>query len=472
MTKNRAGRGPSVVKRIFSFAVLASVSACGDKGDRGAAVGDCDPVNQIVIVEPGGVASGAGGSGNLARTDGDGGRASEGGNAGAGGSAGTGDSGSAGSSSGGAGSGLSTGPGDFCVVAPWTNAPAQFTSESGTTNLPAGTYTLRYLGGAQIHDATEGYEVSSHYDIGGIQAGHHIYNGSDPSSSSTSIWLDPSNTVGSLPSVAAAEQANAGSTWTIQVTAGPLFITYYDNDYSDNQGPGSQFCIETQSTEGSTAQAGGAAAPPYHELTKPGAWSTLDSAAVNIGSGYASAAFDGRYVYGVPGGSGIVPRYDTQAELASPASWSTFNVTALSSSTGFRGAAFDGRYVYFIPYTHGDASLSGTVTRYDTQASFAQATSWSTFDVSRVNPGAKGFVGGQFDGRYLYLVPYGTEYVLSGVVARYDTQASFADPKAWTTFDTRTVNPNAEGYYGATFDGRYLYLSPYSNGYGSYSHRF
>ena len=66
-------------------------------------------------------------------------------------------------------------------------------------------------------------------------------------------------------------------------------------------------------------------------------------------------------------------------------------------------------------------------------------------------------------------MPYGTEHVLSGVVARFDTQASFADPKAWATFDTRTVNPNAEGYYGATFDGRYLYLSPYSNGYGSYS---
>lgn len=39
--------------------------------------------------------------------------------------------------------------GDFCVTAPWTDSPAQFVTADGATMLPAGTYTLRYMGGAQ-----------------------------------------------------------------------------------------------------------------------------------------------------------------------------------------------------------------------------------------------------------------------------------------------------------------------------------
>ena len=143
---------------------------------------------------------------------------------------------------------LSTGPLDFCVVAPWNDSPEQFVSSTGATSIPAGAYTLRYVGGAQNHDEYQqyggNYEVSAHYAIDGLEAGHHIYDGADPYSSVTSVWLDTSGLVGDLPDVATVESTNAGHTWPIALAGGPLFVTYYDNDYSDNIGPGTELCID------------------------------------------------------------------------------------------------------------------------------------------------------------------------------------------------------------------------------------
>ncbi|MFI5300354.1 MAG: hypothetical protein ACHREM_19880 [Polyangiales bacterium] len=155
---------------------------------------------------------------------------------------------------------ISTGPADFCVVAPWLNTPQQFVSASGATTIPAGTFTLRYVGGAQSHDDLDEYaggcgekagvsptcfEVTAHYLIAGLQAGHHIYDGADPGSSTTSVWLDGTGTVGNLPDVASVEKANAGHTWPITLAGGPLYITFLDNDYGGNVGPGTQLCIDT-----------------------------------------------------------------------------------------------------------------------------------------------------------------------------------------------------------------------------------
>jgi hypothetical protein len=358
---------------------------------------------------------------------------------------------------------------EFCVTAPWTNAPAQFVSTRGATVIPAGNYTLRYMGGAQSHDDTDAwaggcgeapgtsptcYEVTAHYAIDGLEAGHHIYNATDPASSSTSIWLDATGLVGNLPSVAAVERANTGHTWPITTTGGPLFITYYDNDYGGNVGPGSRFCLEQGA---------------YHDVNNPQNWTTLDTTSVRGGGG-AGTAFDGRYLYIAPGDDESVHRYDTRAAFAGTASWSAFNLSTLDTSAGgFRGAAFDGRYVYFVPYEHADGSFSGTVMRYDTQGSFGDKGAWSTFDVSKTNAAAIAFVGAVFDGHYLYLVPLGGNGVSSGVLARYDTREDFTAATSWATFDTSTVDPNALGYYGATFDGRYVYLSPYANSLNTYN---
>ena len=87
----------------------------------------------------------------------------------------------------------------------------------------------------------------------------------------------------------------------------------------------------------------------------------------------------------------------------------------------------------------------------------------STFNVATVNSAAKGFTGAGYDGRYLYLVPnYNGSH--HGTVARLDTQATFGDAGSWSTFNVATVNSAAKGFYGAGYDGRYLYLVPFNNG--------
>jgi hypothetical protein len=217
--------------------------------------------------------------------------------------------------------------------------------------------------------------------------------------------------------------------------------------------------------------------PPYnnsvvlsYDTTGPfaigGSWSSFDASAL-IGASFESCggAWDGRYVYFAPfagtTASGLVLRYDSTMAFTTAGSWSTFDATTVDpNATAFEGAVFDGRYVYLVP--SGAAFTSGLAIRYDTTSAFTGASSWAKFDMTTLNPNAAGFVGGAFDGRYVYYVPYGTTTGTSGVVARFDTtaQAGFTSPSAWQTINLVALDPNASGYSTAAFDGRYLYLSP------------
>lgn len=213
--------------------------------------------------------------------------------------------------------------------------------------------------------------------------------------------------------------------------------------------------------------------------TPAGGWSVSPPGNLNTDAwDYRTAAFDGRYVYLIPSlGSQralltatapiVALQFDTQGTFNSTSAWSQFDLTAATATPGaipgFLGGAFDGRYVYFIP--NNGAAPSGLVMRYDSQASFSAAGSWSTFDTTTVNPLAAGFEGAAFDGRYLYLVPQyngsqTTGYDADGLVTRYDTKASFSAAGSWSTFDASTVDPHAAGFAGAAFDGRYIYFVP------------
>ena len=131
----------------------------------------------------------------------------------------------------------------------------------------------------------------------------------------------------------------------------------------------------------------------------------------------------------------------------------------------FKGAVFDGRYVYFIPEADPSDVPGGKVVRYDSQSPFDGAASWSMFDTVRVNPKAQRFNGGTFDGRYLYMAPAGgTKEGERGFAARYDTQASFEETSSWSTFDTTMLDPWAFEFAGAVFDGRYVYFAAASGG--------
>lgn len=196
-------------------------------------------------------------------------------------------------------------------------------------------------------------------------------------------------------------------------------------------------------------------------------WRVFDLTLVAAGaSGFLGGVFDGRFVYFVPnangaGGSGVAVRFDTHAAFDVASSYQAFDLATVDpNARGFFGGVFDGKYVYLVPYIPASAR-SGLVVRFDIAAPFAAATSWQTFDTTTVDPGAKGFCGGAFDGRYVYLVP-GNDDQPDGILARYDTQAAFGAKASWSTFDVSATNAQAKGFVGAAFDGRFLFLPPFS----------
>lgn len=201
----------------------------------------------------------------------------------------------------------------------------------------------------------------------------------------------------------------------------------------------------------------------------PASWSFFRPATVNASVGFTGATFDGRYLYLVPAWDGpeVTFRYDTEAPFTSSSSWSSFSIATVNASArSFAGAVFDGRHVYYVPSSRAGAP-QGVLARYDTEGLFTEKASWSTVDLAVLEPKASGFRTGAFDGRYLYLVPGWTAPIpswASSTFARYDTQAPFGEAKSWTFFDTTTVAPGASGFNGAAFDGRHLILEPAYDG--------
>jgi hypothetical protein len=187
-----------------------------------------------------------------------------------------------------------------------------------------------------------------------------------------------------------------------------------------------------------------------------------------------SGAFDGRYVYYTPYSfedgtfTGLAVRYDTQANFISTAAWSSFDLATINpGAVGYAGAEFDGRYVYFVPLSRGPASsapYNGLVVRYDTTASFGDVGSFDVFDTTSVAVDADGFAGGAFDGTHVYFAPYITQGGNGHIAVRFDSTAGFETSSAWSVFDVSSVNAKAVGFIGGVFDGRYLYLVPTGGG--------
>eukprot|EP01050_Picozoa_sp_SAG11_P023327 SAG11_NODE_4657_length_1819_cov_1.291279_2_plen_250_part_00 len=81
----------------------------------------------------------------------------------------------------------------------------------------------------------------------------------------------------------------------------------------------------------------------------------------------------------------------------------------------------------------------------------------------------RGYFGATFDGRYVYYAPQHTEKIgdseswpASGRVLRHDTHSPcFADPSAFESYDAgRSMGMETKGFYGAAFDGRYVIFVP------------
>jgi hypothetical protein len=182
--------------------------------------------------------------------------------------------------------------------------------------------------------------------------------------------------------------------------------------------------------------------------------------------GYRGAAFDGRYVYFAPGFNGDGPsgnatRYDTMAPFDDKASWTDYDLTDVdANAVSFDGAVLAGKYLYFVP-----ESMDSLAARYDTTAPFDDKTSWTTFDTTTLDPNAWLFNGGVFDGRYVYFVP-NNQNTDQGLITRYDTQASFEDASSWATYNPiGTGFTDSDSFGGGAYDGRYVYFVPTASQY-------
>ena len=126
------------------------------------------------------------------------------------------------------------------------------------------------------------------------------------------------------------------------------------------------------------------------------------------------------------------------------------------NTRGFFGAVFDGRYVYFSPQYNGE-ERHGNVLRYDTHRDFHDSGSWSGYAAGNTSGlKAKGYYGAVFDGRYVYFVPrFDGEHHHSKLL-RYDTRGDFKSAGSWCAFDAGDPVSHQSG----AFDGRYIYFSP------------
>ena len=239
------------------------------------------------------------------------------------------------------------------------------------------------------------------------------------------------------------------------------------------------------------------------DFTSTSAWLSVNLASLTGSIACPDSFFDGRYLYLNGSTASQILIYDTSKTFDDLSSWTSNIVSFLPTSPG--AAAFDGRYYYFPSYPVGlmrfdpqnsdgftsanswaftyQGTLSiaaknvgfdgryiyliknfsnGDIYRFDTLGTFSSASSWTTY-----NYGGNEFYGAQFDGRYLYFGSQGIK------IGRYDISGDFTSSSSWSLFDFKAIPGLGALTYqytqGSSFDGRYLYYLPFNS---SSSHYF
>ncbi|MFC1526659.1 LamG-like jellyroll fold domain-containing protein [Candidatus Latescibacterota bacterium] len=125
-------------------------------------------------------------------------------------------------------------------------------------------------------------------------------------------------------------------------------------------------------------------------------------------------------------------------------------------TTGFFGAICDGRYVYFSPQCNG-TGRHGLALRLDTHGELSDPASWISCDAESTDSlDTRGYYGAVYDGRFVYYVPRTDGRTHHSRVLRHDTGHDFDDPRGWAAHDAGVPI----SYQGAAFDGRYIYFAP------------
>lgn len=155
-------------------------------------------------------------------------------------------------------------------------------------------------------------------------------------------------------------------------------------------------------------------------------------------------------------------------DITDPSFWTSFDLKTVDGQAGgYVGGAFDGRYVYFAPYRLSGKSVS-RVARYEIAKPLDDAGAWTFFDLTTVDPLAIGYAGAVFAGGAVYFVPAQRQSEANSLAIRYDTQQSFTSAGSYKKMDLATILPAAKGYFGGIFDGRYVTFAPNFDGFGSH----
>jgi len=193
--------------------------------------------------------------------------------------------------------------------------------------------------------------------------------------------------------------------------------------------------------------------------------------------GFVSGSFDGRYVYLAPYQSdwtrhhGNILRFDTQAPFNDAASWSHFDASILHlDARGYHSSVSTSDHTWFVPYVLENRGYHGHLVRFDATnpLGFTASESWKHVDLTTIHPYAKGYVGGCHDGRFLYLAPYYNGTERHGLVLQHDTTDDITNPSTWTAFDLTTIHQDLRGFFGAVHHKDYVYFLPHCKEEGIY----
>lgn len=195
----------------------------------------------------------------------------------------------------------------------------------------------------------------------------------------------------------------------------------------------------------------------------------------NLPAGFEGGTVAGNMVYPAPigdlgtgDGGGPYPvliQYNSLKAINDPTAYETFVPPPMGSTMGdtygWCTASYDGRFVYYTPLANSVTGHSGNIFRYDTTQPFGNlktggvTSAWSNFDMMTapynpggVDPNAEGFQSAAYDGhRYIYFIPFNAT-----LIVRYDTwnggsgpdPIGFTQARNYITFDPTKLG--ATGY--------------------------
>ena len=185
-------------------------------------------------------------------------------------------------------------------------------------------------------------------------------------------------------------------------------------------------------------------------------------------------------------------RYDTTKHFEEIDSWTGVK---LGLNASYIGAAYDGKKIYYAPWQDDDQEGS-SILRYDTEQSFFAKSAWNLLPIPYVGYSGAGFNGthvvfapcwcaaypGDIESSKIMFLNVNTQEVsfstldygaYNGVVEANDALYLVADTdKNGVRSDfievtnlIKTFSPTIAkgGYWGGTFDGQYVYFTPYDN---------